>query len=456
MRLSVWFSALALPLLVVPSPAQHAVQYSSSNSAPAKPAPKDIIHAIVFHGETPYSQSSLEAVSGLHPGEAIHQSNLQAATDRLIDTGAFRDVQATLSGHAEATDVIFTLKPTDPSNFLHTSFENLIWWQPDELLTELQKQLPLFNGSIPEAGTQQDALQEALQKLLTAKHINATVSSELIAPYPNQPLRIAEYAIGPPLIRIHSLTLNGVSAPFTPLTTRLTQTLVNTPYNEGLTQSSVQSRLLDLYKDAGYQEASLTSLTRTASASNSTTIDVDVTATIHEGDPYRLSTLNWSGSQVMSSQAFNTAAKLHPGDLASQQLLQDSLNNLDEAYRNRGYMDVIVDATPKLDTSSHQVAFTISATPGPQYHLRNLTTLNLNAAQKKDFDSTWKLRKGDIYDAGYVSSYLKNDATRHPLTNYSASFKLIEDPEEKALDLIINFTKAAATAINPPATANTP
>jgi outer membrane protein assembly factor BamA len=436
MRLSLCFSAL---LLAAPAPAQqratpHATEYT--------------IKRIVFQGTTPYSQPNLEAAAGLHPGAALTQAGLQSAAERLIDTGAFSDVQASLDGPVKAIDVVFKVQPTDSAHLLHASFGNLVWWQPDELTAELQKQVPLFNGSIPEGGNQQQAIETALHQLLTAKGINATVTSELIAPFPGQPLRLAEFRIQQPDIFLHSLTLTGVSPAFSTQTDQLSKLLTGTSYNEGLTNSGLQNRLLDIYHDAGYQEATITSLTRTITSATPSRVEVNVAATIHEGLPDHLSSLNWPGSPVMTSQAFTAAVKIHPGDLAAQQPLRDSLTNLDAAYRNHGYMDVIVDAHPTLDATNHQVAFTVTAVPGPQYRLRNLTVLNLSPSQRKEFDATWKLHKGDIYDAGYVTDFLKNNTALHTLAKYSASFNVVEDPEAATLDLTITFrmsTRAAPT-----------
>ena len=54
------------------------------------------IKKIVFDGQNLYSQSDLEAASGLKPGQTLNNEALQAAAQRLVDTGAFDDMQATL------------------------------------------------------------------------------------------------------------------------------------------------------------------------------------------------------------------------------------------------------------------------------------------------------------------------------------------------------------------------
>jgi len=117
------------------------------------------------------------------------------------------------------------------------------------------------------------------------------------------------------------------------------------------------------------------------------------------------------------------------------------LEFLDAAYRNRGYLDVVLDAAPKLDTATHQVAFTVTAIPGPQYKLREVNVQGLTAAQRQEFDSAWKLHAGDLYNAGYVKDFLKNNTSLRSLANVSASFKVTQDPEAGIADLNVTFFK---------------
>ena len=401
---------------------------------------------LVFDGTTPYSQSSLEAASGLKPGDTITKDDLQAASQRLVDTGAFADLQSSLDGPMKSISVIFKVKPVDPARLLTVNLEDFVWFEPAELTAQLQKLVPLFNGTIPEAGNQQDAVVAALKQLLTAKGVTAgSISVEPVAPSPSQPLRLITFRVDKPDVRIHSVHLEGVMPPFTDPMGKLVAALTGKRYTEGLTPSSITNSLLAAYKNAGYQASSITSLTRTIAASTPTRIDVDVAATIQPGDLYRLSRFDWPGSPMMSKEAFPAEAELHPGDIASQVQLLKSLAKLQAAYRNKGYMDVVVTATPQLDTTAHTVAFTIAAIPGAQYTLSRVTPVNLSDAQRADFDRGWKLHPGDIYDEGYVTSFLKNNTALLSLAGLSASFKTVADPDAHTVDLTMTFAGAGTT-----------
>jgi outer membrane protein insertion porin family len=404
------------------------------------------VKKIVFTGTTPYSQASLEAASGLKPGDTISQADLQAAAQRLVDTGAFDDLQSTLDGPVKAITVIFKIKPVDPSRILTATFDNFVWFQSDELKTKLQKLVPLFNGTVPEAGNQDDAIVAALKQMLKEKGVDATVTFEPVAPSPMQPLRLAEFRAAKPAVRIRSVVVTGGTPGLSPATDKLVHALNGRNYNEGLIPASLPNLLLGAYKDAGYQASSLSTLKRIVAASTGTGVDVDVAATILSGDVYRLSKLEWAGSPMMSAEGFAAEASLHPGDIASQKSLLESLGKLEAAYRNKGYMDVVVTATPQLDDAAHQVAFTVAVIPGEQYKLRQVTPVGLSAAQQADFDKAWKLHPGDVFDEGYASSFLQMNSALQSFNGYSAKFKTIADPDTHTVELVMTFIKGGAIA----------
>ena len=136
-----------------------------------------------------------------------------------------------------------------------------------------------------------------------------------------------------------------------------------------------------------------------------------------------------------------TSAKLHPGDIASDKLLLETLAPIDAAYRHQGYMDVVVDPGAKLDSTAHTVSYTVSVTPGEQYRLRSVTPLNLSPEARKDFDAGWRMNPGDLYDPQYVASFLKNNTALRSLAGYAASFQATADPQTHQVDLTIKFIR---------------
>ncbi len=409
----------------------------------AKPTPY-VIHAIEFQGKTPYSQAALESATGLKIGAPMTSEDLQSAAERLISTGAFGDVQATLDGPMKSISVIFKITPAEQVHMLRASFDNFVWFSQQELTSEVQKRVPLFNGFVPEGGTVQEAVQDALQQMLVAKFPTAKVESQLVAPHPGQPFRVAEYHVVFPDIRIHSLTITGAPAGYAVSTDRIIRALTGATYNDGLV-GGYEEKILADYKNAGYQDAALTDLKTTIASSTPTKVEVDIATKLQAGELYRVSQITWAGSSEMSADAFAKATKLHPGDIASQQALYDSLDAIDTTYRNRGFIDVLLDSGAKLNPATHEVAYTITATPRPQYNLPDQKVTGLTPEQRREFDAAWKLTPGEIYDAGYVKSFLLNNTALQTLGKLSATYKVTQEPESGLLDLNIAFRRASTS-----------
>jgi outer membrane protein insertion porin family len=400
-----------------------------------------IVKKIVFDGTVPYSQASLQAICGLKPGDAITKDSLQDATQRLVDTGAFDDVQASLDGPYKAISVIFAVTPTTADHLLAVGFENFVWWQPDELTAELQKRVPLFSGTVPESGNVQQSIHDALEQMLAEKQITATVSSKIVDAAPGRPMRTVDYRIVTPDIRIRSFTLQrDPAAPLSAQTDKVLAWLKDSSYNDGIAGASASDRILDVYRDAGYLDAALANLRRTVTPNGADRFDVDITATLRPGELYHVAKIEWPGSSLISPEEFSAAVKLHPGDLASHEELIASLASIDAAYRRRGYLDLIINPAPQLDRATHQVSYSISVTPGEQYTFSGVNS-NLPPAAAAELQAAWKLQPGSVYDATYLTTFLKANIGQPYLQPYAVSFKIERDPNTHMVTVNLTFLR---------------
>jgi len=398
---------------------------------------------IVFNGTTPYTQAALEAASGLKPGDTLNPAVMQQAAQRLSDTGAFGDLQVTLDGPVKAISIIFKFQPIDPAKTVVVDLENFIWWQPDELAVELRKRVPLFSDSLPEAGNLQQAVQDALSQMLAEKQIAAKLSSRITDATPGQPLRIVHYRVDSPDIRLHAIVLKNVPLDLSPQIDKLTAALAGSPYRQGVAGNGLTQNILNVYRDAGYLDASFDHLDRVIDSTSPGKIDVDLSGSIKAGEPYHVAKIDWAGSPLIGEKEFADASKLHPGDLASQKQLHASLALIDAAYRRQGYMDVSVDGAPQLDTAAHLVSYAISVNPGVQYHLSEINASNLAPDTRRQFDAAWKLHPGDLYDETYLASFIKSNIALPYLQPYSLSYRVERDPDNHLVKLFLIFVRGA-------------
>jgi outer membrane protein assembly factor BamA len=153
--------------------------------------------SVVFDGTTPYSQSDLRAAANLKPGITFTQDSLQKTVQGLQDTGAFASVDASVAGPPQAITVTIKIAPRAPSQMLEVTFVGFPW-AADELTAELHKRVPLFNGTLPEAGNLQTTATEALEKMLAEKQITTSIATHVLDPIPGHAGRVLEFKIEAP------------------------------------------------------------------------------------------------------------------------------------------------------------------------------------------------------------------------------------------------------------------
>jgi outer membrane protein assembly factor BamA len=415
--------------------------------APARAADLTYTAAkIVFIKPGPYTQTQLEAVAGMHAGMKFTSDDLGTAAQRMVDSGFFSDVGATLAGDVNQADVLFDLKPFDRTQMLHVGFENFVWLTHAEIEVAIQAKAPLFQDYLPESSPLADAFNAALSDALAAKGITAKVTHATVEPTLLRPERVIEFRIASPAIRVANVKLGGVAVDLAPLIQKSVNSAAKAPFSDGLAGETTEDRVLAPLLDAGYIQATLSDITIAPTLSGNTA-SVVLSAALNAGSIYHVSSITFAGSTLLSAESFAASEKLHPGDLASRALLLKTLAPLDAAYRRQGYMDVIVLAEPDANPDTHQVRYTVTVKPCEQYRVNEVTANNLDPAAQADFDRGFLMRKGDIFNPDYIHNFFINNPGLKALIPYGASYKAYADPNTHTVDVVLTFARGAAPTI---------
>jgi outer membrane protein assembly factor BamA len=403
------------------------------------------IDKVVFHNAAPYTDAELLASSGLAPGQFLTHNSLANAAQHLLDTGLFSDAEVALSGQGKARTVVVDLKPIPLSKLLPTSFENLVWFTPEELTTGIHAHVPLYRGVASDAGNFPDAIQSALQQMLTEKGITATLSNTIVEPTTEHPIRVVDFKIEQPSILIAKVTctlsfLPNASASYdkSGLETYLAS-LAGKSYNEGLSDVTLEDRLLNPWLEMGFITAKLDDIHRTPTTS-SRGVDVTYTAHLDAGAMYTVKSLTWQATPIYTDADFARDAKLHPGQIANSRILANTEAPILTAYLLQGYMDVYILPHPILDTTAHTVAYTLEPIPGDIYRLHSINATGLSPDAQKAFNADWQLKPGDPYSDLAVNAFLIKHVAQPLFRTYDPAFRAVADPQTHLVDLTLTFT----------------
>lgn len=396
---------------------------------------------IYFTGAAPYSDADLTTVLGLHSGQLFNDNEVQAASQRLVDTGLFDSVAMTGTGAGRTRQVRFTIKPTPDSQLLPASFDNLVWFTPDEIDKALRVRVPLYRGLLPDSGNLADSVQAVLTAMLKEKGITATLTHATVEPTTDHPIRCINFSIDQPAVLLTHFQLagaTGLSKQQEIDMYRIMSAAGNRPYTEGLASNIIEDRILAGPRELGFIHAKINDLQRTVQPSTQG-YAVSLTGTLSLGDVYHLAAATWTPTPVYSAGDFTRDSALHPGDLATLKALHQTEAFILAAYSKLGYMDAYLAVTPTLDANAHTVAYALKAVPGSQYRIKSVTVTGLSPDARQQFDSAWAMKPGDLYSEPYVQHFLNANTALLKLNDYAGTYQASADPNTHLVDLSITF-----------------
>jgi outer membrane protein insertion porin family len=395
-------------------------------------AQKFIPKKITFAG-TSADQAEMLAVSGLKPGNSITQPDIQAAAQKLLDTGMFSNIQFKFDGE----DLTYMLTPE--TNLAPVRYANFPWWDEAALNAAVAAKVPLFHGTVPPESGMQEAVADALTALLKEKGVEATVTGA-----PSQDLGTGktqgiEYHIDAPPVQIGTVTLAGVSDAWATPVAGIEKAAQGQAF-DGAAEATLRAALNAIYHRQGYLEMEMNGFARGEPQVTDGKVMVPVRASIMEGVQYRVGTLTLAGDVLMTPADFAKTAKLHSGDVANEDLLRGTLAAVAYPYKAHGYLRAKIDAMPRFEAANRTVNYAVTVEPGPVFHMGELSLVNLNDQQKADVLRLWPMREGDVYDATVATSFLvKNKNNLHSLDGWSGNWKAFEHEDTHIVDLVVTF-----------------
>jgi outer membrane protein assembly factor BamA len=127
--------------------------------------------AIVFKSAPEHSDDELLLASGLEKGAALTVAEMKDHFARLRDSGVFESVLYEFDGE----NLIFKLSPA--SQLYPVRIANLPLTTGRELDEKLHAKQPLYHGKVPSEGGLLEGVRRALEEMLTAEGVKATVKS---------------------------------------------------------------------------------------------------------------------------------------------------------------------------------------------------------------------------------------------------------------------------------------
>src|SRR5215469_16508021 len=164
------------------------------------------LREVHIEGQRYLSEAQISALTGLVPGSQVGRADLQAAADKLTQTGLFDKV----SYRFETRTGVVVIYIVEESPRVPAYFDNIPWFADSELTDAIHKRLPYFDGTLPEGGGAVDQAAGAIKELIASHGLQVALQHEVTG-NPNGDGKIQMFRVEGPTLRIEKLEFSDAS-----------------------------------------------------------------------------------------------------------------------------------------------------------------------------------------------------------------------------------------------------
>lgn len=411
-------AALAVAVAVCPAPAQ-----------------KFLPKSIQFQGDPEYSNDELLAATGLKKGVVLSYSDMQDYSKRLLGSGVFASVAFKFDGQ----DLIFLLTPS--TDLYSIQLQNLPLTPGADLDAKLHEQIPLYRGKVPAEGGLTDAVSGALQQMLAAKGLKATVTATAV----ETGGAFVSFLIESPAVVVGPIRIASTSAALDGGAQDILTKLNGSPYDSTGTTSQLTTYLGNYYHDRGYLEAETHAAPDGEPSETDTAIQVPFEISVTPGIQYRLGGVQFAPDIPATQSDFYRQSPIHPGDIADGQHLTEDWQYISRQYHNHGYMMASVHPAPTFDHEKGTVSFMVTADPGPVYTMGALTIENVSDDLRAEILAAWKMPQGSVFNEGAARGFFithgVNPALERVFAAVNVTYTQQLNDTNHSVDLVLKLEK---------------
>ena len=368
------------------------------------------IAKIEFEGLNRLSLDEMIATSGLQVGQQFELSALDAAAQRLIDSGFFKNVAYRTHPNRDQITITFIVEESKVATS-RVIFDNFIWFTDTELIAAVRRDLPSFSGTAPDNGDTVERITKSLQRFLHEHEIEATVSYMASQDSPgsiSQEHVFTVNGIPMPICTLHFPGANNISEP---KLIESSKSLIGNDYSNKFVSLFSVNTLLPLYKEVGQLKAAFSPPLAKPEASATCKSGVDLTVPVDEGLVYKWDKAEWSGNTALTGQQLSDLLGMQNGQPANGVKLDKAVREIQKAYGRKGYLMSFFRSTPNFADSAQTVSYRMEVREGPQFHMGQFTTKGFPEAIDKKIHERWGLKPGEIFDDGYSVEFSKDHMT---------------------------------------------
>lgn len=355
-----------------------------------------------LEGAGELDQAELLRTAALKPGAPVSKADIEAALQRLADTGSFSDISYTVGPAA----LVITVKPIPGSGALPVRYTNFVWWQPDELTKLIQARVPLYHGKLPLVGNLTDQVEAALKALLKDKGVDASITTVESRGKGGAVDGVA-LAISRPSVVLGQVTVQGSLPAVAGQLSKMQAGFDGQEFDLQVTSTAIPRNVMDVYQNAGFLDATADAPTFAPPRQDMERYAIDAATTVHPGEAYHIRQLRFAAPPPISAADAEKVSGLKAGDPAGAFTMQNAAGLVSHAYTKHGYLDASTRLNTLKDPATHTVDCLFTVNAGEVYHLASIDLSELPADVQTQFAAAWHTPAGAVVDDAFNASLLE-------------------------------------------------
>src|SRR5262249_10135150 len=184
-------------------------------------------------------------------------------------------------------------------------FDNFVWFKDQEIVDEIRKDAPSFDGTAPESGESINKILGALERMLKKKGLPGQVEYTFFSGggYQYRPEHI--FAARDAKVPVCKVVFQNSPPQLERELQQAARTLVNKDYSKVIIRSFIEGGVVQVYRKYGYLRAAARPLSAELDPSCKNGVVVKVAA--EPGIAYVWDKAVWTGAQAMSAQSLDAA-----------------------------------------------------------------------------------------------------------------------------------------------------
>ena len=171
---------------------------------------------------------------------------------------------------------------------------------------------------------------------------------------------------------------------------------------------------------------------------------MDITFPVTPGLQYKVTAWDWSGNKALPTDQLQPLLHAKAGQIANTVQLTDDLHTVQELYGSRGYILASVKVNAEFDDVAGTVAYHLAVNEDSVFHMGELEFRGIDNNLTARLRAAWKIRPGEVYDAGYLQQFLPLARKLLPTSlDWEVSTHVTALARDKTVDVDIQYTAKA-------------